>query len=93
MASAFPGSERCSICNVLLTDPEDHAALGRITDDPRDPLHIHNHAHFHRTCLAVWPRLSALIDELEALEGRETPPDPKVHKAVMELVTLRSKAA
>jgi hypothetical protein len=93
MSSAFPGSERCSICNELLTDPEDHAALGRITDNPADPLHAQNHAHFHRTCLAVWPQLSALIDQLEALEQRTTPPSEKLHAAVIDLVTLRSRAA
>jgi hypothetical protein len=91
MASEFPGSERCSICNELLTDPADHAAIGRITDDMSDPLHAYNQAHFHRSCLAVWPRLSGLIEDLEALDGRQA--SAKVHQTVMDLVTLRAKAA
>ena len=93
MASAFPGSERCSICNEILTDPEDHTALGRITDDLAHPLHAHNQAHFHRSCLAVWPRLSALIEDLEAFEAAARRGDHKLHRAVMDLVTLRAKAA
>lgn len=92
MASAFPGSERCSICNEILTDPKDHAALGRITDDLSHPLHAHNQAHFHRSCLAVWPRLSALIEDLESFEAAARG-DTKLHQAVVDLVTLRSNAA
>ncbi len=93
MASAFPGSERCSICNELLTDPADHMGVGRITDDHSDPLHAHNHAHFHRTCLAVWPRLSGLIEDLERLNAEARGEDDKIYRTVMDLVTLRAKAA
>jgi hypothetical protein len=90
---AFPGSERCTLCNQLLTNASDHAALDRITDDPADPLHAHNQAHFHRTCLAVWPGLGSLIDQLEALKGAMAGGDEKIERAVASLVTLRSDAA
>lgn len=93
MASAFPGSERCSICNEILTDPNDHTALGRITDDLSHPLHAHNQAHFHRTCLAAWPRLSALIEDLQAFEAAVRHKDAKLHRVVEDLATLRSRAA
>ena len=92
MSFAFPGSERCWICNDLIVDPEDHSALGRVTSNHLDPLHGYNHAHFHRTCLAVWPRLSALIDDLEALKAEETDAE-KIQRTVLDLATLRSKAA
>jgi hypothetical protein len=93
MASAFPGSERCCICNELLTDSADHAALGRITGDMSDPLHAFNQAHFHRTCLAVWPKLSGLIEDLETLGGQGAHASATVEQAVVDLVTLRAKAA
>lgn len=93
MASAFPGSERCCVCNELVSDPHDHAALGRITPDMSDPLHAYNQAHFHRTCLAVWPKLSSLLEDLEAMGGQGAEASATVQQAVVDLVTLRAKAA
>ena len=91
MSADFPASERCVICNGLLADADDHVALGRVTDDHSDPLHAQNHAHFHRTCLAVWPKLASLIDDLEALANEQE--DERMRQKVVDLVTLRRSAA
>jgi hypothetical protein len=66
---AAPASRLCLICGELIKRPDDYVGLGYLVDDPEHPLHRFNYAHFHRSHLAGWPKLSGLIAELVRLDA------------------------
>ena len=58
------------ISGLLIDDPTDYLPVGHLTDDEGSPLFEFNFAHFRRSELKEWDRLTELIDLLTASKER-----------------------
>jgi hypothetical protein len=57
----------CTVCNHIITDPDDYFGFFHLTEDVEHPLYPYNYLHFHLSHLAEWedlPRAYQLIKVL-----------------------------
>lgn len=74
-----PASRVCRASGKLITDPDDYFALGFLTDDPSEPLHEFNWAHFSKDALGRWRERESLLALLDTARS-----NPKMHRAGIE---------
>ncbi|MDR1191180.1 MAG: hypothetical protein LBK60_05875 [Verrucomicrobiales bacterium] len=81
----LPKSRLCLVCGKQITDPDDYLGLGHLVDDKRHKLNRFNYAHFHYSCLAGWPELPELINNLERFEQSGEWKGPALKWCIKEL--------
>ena len=60
-----PGDRVCTVCGQLITDPDEFFSLGRLVGDAAHPLHRHNYARIHKSCLVRWEPLDEVLRFLQ----------------------------
>lgn len=61
----------CNICNEYIVSPDDHVALGHLTDDNNKALFALNYAEFHLSCFSTWKDRDNVISNLNSLSESE----------------------
>lgn len=59
-----PSARRCVVCGEVVTDPDDHLRVPRLTND-EDPGARFNNLHFHKSHVSRWRELADLIALIE----------------------------
>ena len=62
-----PGNRYCRVCGREILNPDDYLGLGHLTDEATSPLKPYNYAHFHRSCVRVWPDAPNVLSLLEIM--------------------------
>jgi len=77
-ARGGPGHRRCMVCGGEIRAPDDHFALGFLTDDEANPVFEFNYLHLHRSHFDRWDRSAVFRRCIEAFQTSEAWEGPMV---------------